>query len=145
MDLYQLFYSKQTNGLKWSASLNVVAVSQWVLGLLWRLMELILEGARLYLRTDPAQNLPWLDAPTQWEQFVGLEGGGGGHHAAGCVSSEVSKRAKEQQFEIILINNIQVKGVDWDDSVTDMLNRSTHTMMLTLYVTHCNYTHWVVI
>lgn len=42
--------------------------------------------------------------------------GVGGHHAAGCVSSEVSKRAKEQQFEIILINNIQVKGVDWDDS-----------------------------
>lgn len=115
------------------------------LRLLWRLMELILEGASLYFRSAPAPNLPWLDAPTQLEQLQGQEGAvefqRPCHHAEEWISSELtthldrsyqrlsviiacirqngaelSKRAKEQQFVIILINNILVNDDNWDNS-----------------------------
>ncbi len=113
---YQLFYSKWTTELNWSPCSNVVAVNQWVLRLLWRLTELILEGASLYLRTAPAPNLP---AMTRRTHTMGATEGGWG--AAGWISSKLSgvehiKSAKEQQFEIILINNVPVKGDNWDNS-----------------------------
>lgn len=115
---YQLLYSKWATEFNWSPCPNVVAVNQEVLRLLWRLMELILEGASLYLKDCPGPKSACHDST---HPYNGNNWGGGGHHAAGWISSklsgvELSKNVKESQFEIILINNIPVKGDNWDNS-----------------------------
>jgi len=102
---YQLFFSKHVIGFNWSPCSNGAAINQQVLGLLRRLMELILEGASLCLRTGPAPSLPWLGAPTQLEQLQ-REGKSGG--ISGAMPSS-SKRAFPPNLQLIRIDFIR----DW--------------------------------
>lgn len=80
---YQLSYRKQTTGLNWSPCSNAAAVNQQVLGLFWRLMELILEGASHYLKTAGPKS-----AMTRHVHTKGTTTGGGG----GVVQDELPPR-----------------------------------------------------